>query len=187
MRPLFFWKIGRNLFWLSGFKSSIYVHFIIIKAFKKVRKIAVRSLKLFTIFTTGALCYGLMEIINRGFTHITMGVLGGFSFLVIHTLNEERRTGRMKTLPILIISAFFITSIEFLSGEILNRLLGMNIWSYRDMPFNIDEQICLPFSLIWFGLSFFGVFADDFIRHNIFLENKNYRYFKQNVPQKIAV
>lgn len=148
---------------------------------------AARAIKQFTIFSTGALCYGLMEIMNRGFTHITMGLLGGIAFTVIHALNGDRREGKLRLFPILCVSALFITSIEFLSGEILNRVLQMNIWSYRDVPLNLDGQICLPFSMLWFALSFFGVFADDFIRHRIFFERRNYSYFRQREPQKIAV
>lgn len=148
---------------------------------------AAGAIKKFTIFSTGALCYGLMEIINRGFTHITMGLLGGIAFMVIHSLNGDRREGKLKLFPILCVSALFITSIEFLSGEILNRILQMNIWSYKDVPLNVDGQICLPFSMLWFVLSFFGVFADDFIRHRIFFEHRNYSYFRREEPQRVAV
>lgn len=144
-------------------------------------------IKQFTIFSTGALCYGLMEIINRGYTHITMGLLGGIAFMVIHWLNGDRRAEKLKLFPILCVSAIFITSVEFLSGEVLNRILQMNIWSYKDIPLNIDGQICLPFSMLWFALSFFGVFADDFIRHNIFSEQRNYSYFRRVEPQRVAV
>ena len=47
----------------------------------------------------------------------------------------------------------------------------MNIWSYSDMPLNIDGQICLPFTMIWFVLSVLGVITDNFIRHKIFNEH----------------
>ena len=33
--------------------------------------------KILTLFSVGAICYGFMEILNRGYSHITMGVLGG--------------------------------------------------------------------------------------------------------------
>lgn len=128
--------------------------------------------KVFTIFTIGALCYGFVEILNRGYTHITMGILGGFSFLVIHILNGDRLEGKIKLFPVILISAFFITSIELFSGEILNNFLKMNIWSYEDVPLNFDEQICLPFSIIWMFLAFAGIFADNFIRLRIFNERK---------------
>ena len=83
-------------------------------------------LKITTIYIFGALIYGIIEIANRGFTHITMGILGGFSFLVIHILNGERLKGKIGLLSVLIVSSFFITSIEFLAGEYLNRILKLN-------------------------------------------------------------
>lgn len=129
-----------------------------------------QALKFMTVFTVGCLCYGFMEILNRGFTHITMGLLGGISMLVIHTLNGERSRG-VSLLTVLTVSALFITSIEFLAGEYLNRYLGMGIWSYEEVPLNFDGQICLPFALLWFGLSYIGVLADNFIRRRIFFEN----------------
>ncbi len=142
-----------------------------------------QSTKILTVFTVGALCYGLMEILCRGFTHITMGLLGGSAFLVIHTLNSDRRDGKIRLLPILFISAFFITSIEFLSGEILNRTLGMNIWSYSEIPFNLDGQICVPFAVIWFGVSLIGVAADDYLRKFIFHEKIICRRVPEAEPQ----
>ena len=35
---------------------------------------------------------------------------------------------------------------------------------YSNMPFNIYGQICLPFTVIWFFLSFLAIVADDFLR-----------------------
>lgn len=133
--------------------------------------------KLLTIFCAGGICYGLVEIANRGFSHITMGILGGISLIVIHILNGERRKGSISVVTVMIISGLFITSAEFIAGEYLNRFLHLGIWSYNEMPLNIDGQICLPFTFLWIILSFVGVFADDFIRYRIFGEEKNYSYF----------
>ncbi|WP_295211685.1 hypothetical protein [Ruminococcus sp.] len=130
---------------------------------------AYNLLKILTLFSVGAICYGFMEILNRGYSHITMGVLGGASLLVIHILNGERKKG-LRLWLVLGISALFITSIEFLSGEYLNRFLGLGIWSYEEMPLNFDGQICLPFAFLWFGLSYIGVLADNFLRRRIFKE-----------------
>ena len=46
----------------------------------------------------------------------------------------------------------------------------MGIWSYEEVPLNFDGQICLPFAFLWFGLSYIGVLADNFIRRHIFKE-----------------
>lgn len=135
-------------------------------------------LKNFTMFVIGALVYGLIEISVRGFTHISMGVLGGLSMAVIHLTNDARRDGMNYFLQISII-AFFITAIEFITGEILNVRLGMNIWDYSDIPLNFDGQICLPFVGIWFVLSAAGILFDDFLRWKMFREDKNFNYLKQ--------
>ena len=140
--------------------------------------VAQKALKILTLFSVGAICYGFMEILNRGYSHITMGVLGGASLLVIHILNGERKNG-LRLWLVLGISALFITSIEFLAGEYLNRFLGLGIWSYEEMPLNFDGQICLPFAFLWFGLSYIGVLADNFLRRRIFKE-QSIKTIKQN-------
>ena len=142
---------------------------------------AAKIYKILTLFSVGAICYGFMEILNRGYSHITMGVLGGASMLVIHILNGERKNG-VKMWAVLAVSAAFITSIEFLAGEYLNRYLGMGIWSYEEVPMNFDGQICLPFAFLWLGLSYIGVLADNFIRKHIF---KEYPVVVSNRKEKI--
>lgn len=129
-------------------------------------------IKNFIIFIIGGLGYGMIEIIDRGFTHITMGLLGGLSFLAIHVLNEERRAGNMGAFSIACVCSFFITALEFTAGEYLNGVLKMNIWSYNDLPMNIDGQICLLFTFIWLILARLGIIIDNIIREKIFFEPK---------------
>ncbi len=136
-----------------------------------------KMLKYFTMFMIGGLVYGLIEISARGYTHISMGVLGAVSMLVIHLTNDARREGMNYFIQLSVIT-LFITSIELLTGEILNVRLGMNIWDYSDIPLNFDGQICLPFVGIWFVLSAAGVWVDDFVRWKIFGEGKKLRNIK---------
>lgn len=42
--------------------------------------------------------------------------------------------------------------IEFVSGYILNIKLGLDIWDYSSIPFNLMGQICLPYGILWFFL-----------------------------------
>ena len=139
-------------------------------------------LKYFTLFAIGALVYGFLEVAGRGYTHITMGLLGGISMVAIHISNDGRREGLNYFLQIGIIT-LFITSIEFIAGEILNVRLDMNIWDYSDMPLNIDGQICLPFVAIWAVLSAIGIAFDDFLRWKMFGEDRNFDYFKRKEYQ----
>lgn len=116
------------------------------------------------------MCYGIIELVNRGFSHISMGLLGAFSMLVIHELNGERRSDRLKLIYVVLISTLFITSGELLAGEILNRYLGMKIWNYKHLTLNFDGQICIRYSAAWGLLSLFGIAADEFLRKYIFQE-----------------
>lgn len=136
-----------------------------------------KAMKIFTLFAVGALIYGMIEISVRGFTHITMGLLGGLSMVMIHLLNDERRRGMNYFLQ-LFIAASFITAIEFFAGEILNRRLHMNIWDYSDIPLNFDGQICLPFVFLWIILAALGTALDDLIRWKMFKEPRNFSYIK---------
>lgn len=115
-----------------------------------------------TVFVAGGFAYGLIEIMARGFTHISMGVLGGAAMCLIHRMN-----GGVRTLPRImgraVLSAAFITMMEFITGEILNIRLGMNIWDYSQLPYNLDGQICLVFSMLWVLLSLVAMLFDDFV------------------------
>lgn len=51
-------------------------------------------------------------------------------------------------------AAITITLLEFIFGIVFNQLLKMNVWDYSGVPLNVLGQICLPFSLIWYG---FGI------------------------------
>lgn len=129
-----------------------------------------KLLRLFTVGVFGAICYGSIEMLERGYSHISMGLLGAIAMIVIHELNSERRAGRLTYIGALFISMLFITSGELLAGEILNRRMGMKIWNYHSMPYNFDGQICIRYSAIWFVLSLFGMASDNFIRRFIFCE-----------------
>lgn len=52
-----------------------------------------------------------------------------------------------------------ITVIEFIIGIVFNIILKENVWDYSNMPLNIMGQICVPFSAIWFLLSFIAFSA----------------------------
>lgn len=72
----------------------------------------------------------------------------------------------------MLICSIIITAVEFTSGLILNVWLGLGIWDYSNMPFNILGQICLPFTLLWYVLSAPAIILDDYLRYWIFGEEK---------------
>ena len=64
----------------------------------------------------------------------------------------------------MILGMIIITSFEFITGYILNIQLGLGIWDYSNMRYNVMGQICPQFSIVWFFLSYAIVYIDDFIR-----------------------
>lgn len=125
------------------------------------------SLKIWTIFLFGCFAYGIAEVIARGHTHISMGLLGGICMIFINILNDKRNLG-LGLFPACVISALFITIMEFATGEILNVWLRLGVWDYSEMPMNYRGQVCLPFSILWVFLSGLGFALDNFIRVKIF-------------------
>ena len=129
------------------------------------------------LFCVGAGLYISIELIYRGYSHWTMGVLGGISFVSIGLINEILSWDTPLALQALI-GSLIITFYEFVFGVVLNILLGLNIWDYSNLPFNILGQICIPFSVIWYFLSIIGICLDDFLRWKLFNEEKpKYKIF----------
>ncbi len=141
---------------------------------EKDRKYA--ALGTVAVFLSGGFAYGLIEDISRGFTHISMGLLGGMAMLLIHALNGRERT-LVKVLSRSLVSAAFITLCELLTGELLNVRMGLCIWDYSELPMNLDGQICPLFTGIWFALSAVGSLLDDLIRFFILREKRDFVLF----------
>jgi len=135
-----------------------------------------KTCELLILFAVGALVYLCIELLWRGHTHWTMGIVGGLAFVIIGGLNEQYEWD-MSFLKQCVIGALVITCIEFVAGVILNIELGLGIWDYSNLPFNIMGQICLPFSLLWVILSGVAIVLDDILRYLLFGEEKpHYRF-----------
>ncbi len=138
-----------------------------------MKKIIQGVIKYLTLFVAGAIIYMTIEILFRGYTYMQMGVVGGIVMIVIGLLDEPFK----KELPVIIyasMSAIIITLIEYIAGYIFNIKLGMNMWDYSDLPFNVDGQVCLYFSLAWGFLGIVASVIDNLIRHYWFGEPKSY-------------
>ncbi|MBQ8349720.1 MAG: hypothetical protein IJY19_08785 [Ruminococcus sp.] len=112
-------------------------------------------------FLMGYFIYSLIEIINRGYTHWTMALTGGFVLAILYAVNSRRTMTLIKSC---FIGAVIITSIEFTVGVFDNIIMRWNVWDYSDMPFNILGQICPHFSLYWFLLCIPSYYLCMFIR-----------------------
>ena len=102
----------------------------------------------------GGIVYGIIELIWRGYTHWTMIVLGGVSLMLLYCIEQKIRASiYVKCL----IGSFLITAAELITGLIVNKALGWEIWDYSDMFLNIAGQICPLFSIFWFILCIPGL------------------------------
>lgn len=128
-------------------------------------------LKYLFLFGVGGAVYSGIEILWRGYTHWTMFILGGICFILLGLMNEII-PWEMPLVLQMAIGSVIITSLEFITGMIVNVGLGMNVWDYSNLPLNINGQICLLFSIFWFFISAIGIILDDYIRYTFFNEEK---------------
>lgn len=136
-----------------------------------IKKIIKLIIKYVVLFVMGGLVYMGLEILWRGYTHWTMGVLGGICFICLGLINEILSWETPLTLQMLI-GSIIITILEFITGCIVNLQLGWNVWDYSKLPYNLLGQISLFSSIGWIGLSLVGILLDDFIRWKWFGEDK---------------
>ena len=125
----------------------------------------------------GGFTYYNIELIYRGYSHISMFLLASFLFILIGLINEFLSWDTPLFIQS-IIGAIIVTVLEFITGCIVNLWLGLTIWDYSNEPLNVMGQICLPFTLIWIVLSCIAIILDDYLRYYIFNEEKpHYKVF----------
>ncbi len=96
---------------------------------------------------TGGFLYCLIEILYRGYTHVSMFWLGGLCFLCIGGIRRTFRDGGAAQKMLL--CAGVITLLEFLCGAFVNLMLGLAVWDYSSMPMNVMGQVCITYSAAW--------------------------------------
>lgn len=97
--------------------------------------------------------YCAIEILWRGYTHISMFLLGGFAFRLLARIGRLNRNFFSKIL----LSTGAVTTAEFCSGLLLNCMMQLHVWDYSDCPMNLLGQICLPYTLLWMPLCAVGI------------------------------
>lgn len=126
---------------------------------------------LILIFIMGCL-YMVLEGLWRGWTHISMLVVGGTAAFLIGRLNQHTSFYDRKMWQECLIGTIIILVLEFISGMILNVWLRLDIWDYSNMWGNLYGQICIPYAVLWFLLVPLNVFVDDYLRYRLFEEKK---------------
>ncbi|MGI6752353.1 MAG: putative ABC transporter permease [Anaerovoracaceae bacterium] len=102
------------------------------------------------LFMFGAVTYNCLEILFRGRTHWTMGLVGGTCFAILcHIFIKIHRAPWWKKC---FTGAVIITLLELIAGCIVNLWMDWNVWDYSGRRFQFLGQICLLFSIYWFAL-----------------------------------
>ncbi len=124
---------------------------------------AAELVRTFVIFLAGGFIYGIIEIIYRGHTHPSMFVLGGICLVWIGGLDSFFRHSPPLFVQMLL-GGLFITLAEFGCGLVMNVWLGLRVWDYSDLPYNIMGQVSPRFCALWIALSLPAVLLEDLLR-----------------------
>lgn len=128
-------------------------------------------LKLCILALIGGIIYVLIELAWRGYSHISMFILGAFCFVLLGGINEFL-PWELGFVWQMLIGAGIVTILELIVGIVVNVWLGLEVWDYSNLPFNFMGQICLPFSFAWTLLSGVAIVVDDYLRYWLFGEEK---------------
>ncbi len=100
------------------------------------------------LFFAGSSIYPAIELLYRRKTHISMAMAGGSSLCIIDKICNGLL--KQKRLPVKCIAgSFIITSVELVTGLIVNVYMKKNVWDYSNLPMNMKGQVCLPFTIAW--------------------------------------
>jgi uncharacterized membrane protein len=131
----------------------------------KSRNKTAAGLKYTALTTAGGFAYGLLELLYRGHTHWTMVAAGGVCVDLLYLIAVKNREAVWKKW---IMGGAVITTVEYITGLIVNRLLGWHVWSYAHSRLNLMGQISLGFSLIWLALSIPAIWMLRLVGRRIF-------------------
>lgn len=70
--------------------------------------------------------------------------------LVFNRFNTNRI---VKIFSLLLLSTIILTTLEYLTGNLLELLTGKIYWDYSEMQFNFGHYISLEIAVIWVALS----------------------------------
>ena len=60
---------------------------------------------------------------------------------------------RERPVLLFVCAAALCTAVEYAVGLFYEKALGVPFWDYRALPLNLGGKVCLPFSLLWGGMT----------------------------------
>ena len=127
-------------------------------------KIIIKNIILFLV---GYCAYIAIEVTFRSVSYPLMGICAGLAVIIIDKINDYI-SWDIDIILQGVIGSIVITIFELIIGEISLRTELLPImWNYSNVPLNFDGVVCVPFSLIWIGLSIIGILVADTINYYI--------------------
>ena len=131
---------------------------------------------MFVIWLTGGIVYYFAEILFRGFSHFSMLICGGLCFLLVGNIGNLILNSKdniiISIIKIMLIGTMIITTLEYITGMIVNVKYNLKVWDYSDMKYNVNGQICLLYSFFWALISLICVYVYNVIEEYLFKKNQ---------------
>lgn len=127
-----------------------------------------KSVLCMLLWTWGGTVYYFIEVIYKSITGKQDQISWTMLLLAIFLTISVERCGYQLPwdCPIWLQSfacSIIVTISEFIAGLILNVWLGLHIWDYSSMKFNLMGQICPQFFFIWWILCFIFIPVFDWL------------------------
>ena len=121
------------------------------------------------LWTWGGTMYFLLEVVFKTLRgepeHISWTML---VLAVLLTIPVERCGEQLPwEVPLwlqALVCAVLVTAVELAAGLILNVWLGLGVWDYSRLPFNLWGQVCPQFTAVWWFLCLLFIPAFDWLR-----------------------
>ncbi len=116
------------------------------------------------MFLTGGFLYVGIEILQRGYSHISMLLAGGLCFLLVGVM-ENILGDSASLVGQMVICGLMITTVELLVGMLVNQKMHLGVWDYSKQQYNFKGQICLLYTNLWILLSGPVIITHDIMEH----------------------
>lgn len=128
----------------------------------------------FTIFLIGGTVYYVIEVLYRGYSHISMFILAGLISITIALMNDFFYSFETDYIIQVITAAIIATIGEGFTGILVNLILKLNVWDYSGLWGNFFfEQCNIFYCMAWVVICFFGI---------PILDTIEWRYFNGQRP-----
>lgn len=86
------------------------------------------------------------KFVNRGFLNGPLCPIYGVGVVVVVYFLDMFRSNLVL---LYVTSVILVTTLEWVTGFIMEKLFRHKWWDYSNIPLNLNGYVCLPFSLIW--------------------------------------